>query len=156
MRLLYIMALLLSFNLYSQETIKVENVENAIVMGPFAGNRNLSFGVKNILEEILQDKDYYLDENSDKGIKVKLLYFDVVKNSLQLGGFGRKVDITQIAATAQISINGKVVKTVSSKGTSKSISTATLIIDDGGKFSQTGVSIALKKVCVQLINKLKL
>ncbi len=152
----FIFALILGINAYSQETIHIQEVTNNIVMGPFAGNRNLAFGVKNILEEVIQDKDYYLDENSSKSIKVELLYFDVKKNSMQLAAYGRKVDITQIIAGARLIVDGKVVKEVIAKGTSKSISTSTLIIDDGGKFSQAGVSSALKKVCEQLINKLKL
>ena len=141
---------------YGQETIKIEEVTNNIVMGPFAGNRNLAFGVKNILEEVIQDRDYYLDENSTKSIKVELLYFDVKKNNMQLAVYGRKVDVTLIAAGARLIVDGKVVKTVTVKESAKSISTSTLIIDDGGKFSQAGVSTALKKVCVQLIKKLKL
>jgi uncharacterized lipoprotein YajG len=152
----FIFALILGINAYSQETIHIQEVTNNIVMGPFAGNRNLAFGVQNILEEIIQDKDYYLDDNSPRNIKVELLYFDVKKNNMQLAAYGRKVDITQIIAGARLIVDGKVVKEVTAKGASKSISTATLIIDDGGKFSQAGVSSALKKVCEQLINKLKL
>ena len=156
MRFIYFIVLLLSINAYSQETIKIEEVTNNIVMGPFAGNRNLAFGVKNILEEVIQDKDYYLDENSPKSIKVELLYFDVKKNSMQLAVYGRKVDVTMIAAGARLIVNGEIIKTVTVRESAKSISTSTLIIDDGGKFSQAGVSTALKKVCEQLINKLKL
>ena len=156
MKLLYIIALFLSINLYSQETIKIEEVTNNIVMGPYAGNRDLAFGVKNILEEVIQDKDYYLDDRASKSVKVELLYFDVKKNSMQLAAYGRKADITQIVAGARLIVDGKIVKEVTAKGTAKSISTATLIIDDGGKFSQAGVSTALKKVCEELIDKLKL
>lgn len=156
MKLLYVLALLLSFNFYGQQTIKIQEVTNNIVMGPFAGNRDLAFGVQNLLEEIIQDRDYYLAENAPKSIKVELLYFDVKKKSLQLAAYGRKADITQIIAGARLIVDGEIVKEVVAKGTAKSISTATLIIDDGGKFSQAGVSTALKKVCEQLIDKLKL
>ena len=157
MRLLcFIFALMLGTNAYSQETIHIQEVTNNIVMGPYAGNRDLAFGVKNILEEVIQDRDYYLDDNAPKSIKVELLYFDVKKNSMQLAAYGRKTDITQIIAGARLIVDGKIIDEVVAKGTSKSISTATLIIDDGGKFSQAGVSTALKKVCEQLINKLKL
>ena len=55
--LCFIFALILGINGYSQETIHIEKVTNNIVMGPFAGNRDLAFGVKNILEEVIQDKD---------------------------------------------------------------------------------------------------
>ena len=157
MRLIcFIFALMLGTNAYSQETIHIQEVTNNIVMGPFAGNRDLAFGVQNILEEIIQDRDYYLAEDAPKSIKVELLYFDVKKNSMQLAAYGRKTDITQIIAGARLVIDEKIVKEVIAKGTAKSISTSTLIIDDGGKFSQAGVSIALKKVCKQLIDKLKL
>lgn len=157
MRLLcFIFALMLGTNAYSQETIHIQEVTNNIVMGPYAGNRDLAFGVKNILEEVIQDRDYYLDDNAPKSIKVELLYFDVKKNSMQLAAYGRNADITQIIAGARLIIDGEIVKEVTAKGTAKSVSTATLIIDDGGKFSQAGVSTALKKVCEQLIDKLKL
>ena len=46
-----------------QNVIKVGEVTNEIRMGKFAGNRNLSIGVKNILEEILLDLDYQLDQS---------------------------------------------------------------------------------------------
>lgn len=156
MKLLWLVALLVGMSMYSQETIKIEEVTNNIVMGPYAGNRDLAFGVQNILEEVIQDRDYYLAEDAPKSIKVELLYFDVKKKSLQLAAYGQKADITQIVAGARLIVDGEVVKEVVAKGTAKSISTATLIIDDGGKFSQAGVSTALKKVCEQLIDKLKL
>ena len=44
--------LIISNALYAQDAIKIESVENKIIMGPQAGNKDLSFGVKNILEEI--------------------------------------------------------------------------------------------------------
>lgn len=156
MRLLCFFALLIGISGYSQETIRIQEVTNNIVMGPYAGNRDLAFGVKNILEEVIQDRDYYLDDRASKSVKVELLYFDVKKNSMQLAAYGRKADITQIVAGARLIVDGEIVKEVVAKGTAKSISTATLIIDDGGKFSQAGVSTALKKVCEQLIDKLKL
>ena len=47
-------------------------------------------------------------------------------------------------------------KQVTAKGQAKSISTATLLVDEGGKFSQANVSTAIKKLCEQLITKLKI
>jgi hypothetical protein len=157
MRLLYLFfALLLSMNLYGQEAVRIENVTNNIVLGPFANNRDLAFGVKNLLEEVIQDKGFDLDNTSLKSIRVELLYFDVLKNNVQLGAFGKNTSITTIIAKAYLIENGKVIKTTEAKGQAKDISTATLIIDQGGKFSQAGVSTALKKVCEQLIDNLLL
>lgn len=155
---LFFMSVLLLFSClnYGQELIKIGEVKNNIVMGPLAGNRDLAFGVKSILEEVIQDKGLYLSDKAPKTIEVELLYFDVKKKSTQLAIYGTKVDLTLIVAGARLIIDGVPQKTVTAKGTAKSISTATLIIDDGGKFSQAGVSTALKKVCEQLIDKLKL
>ncbi len=44
----------------ADEHIWVESVTNNVKIGKLAGNRNLEFGVKNVLEEYLQDKGYDL------------------------------------------------------------------------------------------------
>ena len=157
MRLLYLFfALLLSMNLYAQEAVRIEGVENKIILGPLANNRDLAFGVKNILEETIQDKGLDLDEASSRTLKVEIVYFDVLKNNVQLGAFGKNLSITVVIAKAYLIENGKIIKTTEAKGQAKDISTATLIIDQGGQFSQAGVSTALKKVCEQLIDNLLL
>ena len=150
-------SLLVSLNTFAQQNvIQIGEVENHIKLGPFAGNRDMAFGVQNILEEVIQDKGYDLSPKAETVLKVELLYFDVVKTNVQLAVFGKNTDETQIIAKAYLIKKGKKKKAVVAKGTAKSISTATLIIDQGGKFSQTDVSTALKKVCVELIEKLKL
>ena len=149
-------ALLTSTFFYAQDLYTIADVENSIVLGPMAGNRDFAFGVKNLLEEVVQDKGYDLSPKSENVIKVELLYFDVKKTNVQLGLYGKNSEVTEIIARAELHIKGKKKKTVVAKGQAKSISTATLIIDKGGKFSQTDVSTALKKVCVELIEKLKL
>ncbi len=140
----------------SQETIQIGDVNNKIQLGPFAGSRDLAFGVQSILEEVIQDKGYNLSYNAETKIKVDLLFFDVQKTKVQVAIYSKNTDEYQIIARASLIKNGKKKKQVIAKGTAKEISTATLIIDKGGQFSQTNVSTALKKVCVQLINKLKL
>ena len=146
---------LFSFCLTAQE-IKLGGVQNKIQLGDLVGNRDLAFGVKNVLEEVVQDLGYDLNPNSPIEITVDLLYFDVKKSSMQLAVYNKNIDIYQIIARATLIKNGKKKKQVVAKGTAKSISTATLLIDEGGKFSQTNVSSAIKKLCEQLISKLKL
>jgi len=148
-------ALLFCFTTNGQE-VKIGEVENHVKLGPFAGNRDLAFGVQNILEEVLQDKGYDLSPSATTEIKVELLYFDVKKTNVQLAVYAKNTEATEIIAKAYLIVNGKKKKPVVAKGQAKSISTATLIIDQGGKFSQTDVSTALKKVCIELIDKLKL
>src|SRR6056300_830507 len=153
--LLFLISFLFGFSAIGQE-LQIVDVKNSIVIGDLAGNRDLSFGVKNVLEEVVQDFGYDLNPNSTNEITVDILFFDVQKNSVQLGVYGKNVDIYMIAAQATLYKEGKKKKSVTAKGTAKSISTATLIIDEGGKFSQANVSTAIKKVCVELIDKLKL
>lgn len=148
--------MLLSSIAYGQETIQIGEVNNKIQLGPFAGSRDLAFGVQSILEEVVQDKGYNLSYNAETQIQVDLLFFDVRKTSVQVGIFGKQTDVYQIIARGTLLKNGKKKKMALAKGEAKEISTATLIIDEGGQFSQTNVSTALKKVCVQLIDKLKL
>lgn len=157
MKLFFVfITLLFGIGSYAQESIRIDEVVNNIVMGPQAGNRDLAFGVQNILEEVLQEKGYDLDPNSTKVLKVELLFFDVKSTNIQIAAYGNTVEVTEIIAAAKIILDGKELKTVVVKGQAKSVSSATLIIDEGGKFSQTNVSSALKKVCEQLIEKLKL
>jgi len=155
MKWILFLSCLVGFLANGQE-VNIGKVENQIVLGDLAGNRDLAFGVKNVLEEVVQDYGYDLNPNSTIEITVDILFFDIQKNSVQLGVYGKNVDIYMLAAQATLYDNGKKKKTVTAKGTAKSISTATLIIDEGGKFSQANVSTAIKKLCEQLIEKLKL
>ena len=125
-------------------------------MGKLAGNRDLAFGVRNVLEEVVQDAGYDLNPNSSLEITVDLLFFDVKKKNVQLAVYSKNTDIYSIIARATLYKQGKKKKIVTAKGQAKSISTATLVVDEGGKFSQTNVSTAIKKLCEQLIMKLKI
>lgn len=155
MKWILFLSCLVGFLANGQE-VNIGKVENKIVIGDLAGNRSFAFGVKNVLEEVVQDMGYDLNPSSPLEITVDLLFFDVQKNNLQLGVYGKNVDIYMVAAQATLYKEGKKKKSVTAKGTAKSISTATLIIDEGGKFSQANVSTAIKKLCEQLIEKLKI
>jgi len=153
--LLFLLSFLFSFSVVAQE-VKIGNVENKIILGDLAGNRDLTFGVQNVLEEVIQDAGYDLNPNSSLEITVDILFFDVKKNNVQLAVYSKNTDIYTIVARATLLKNGKKKKQVTAKGQAKSISTATLVIDEGGKFSQANVSTAIKKLCEQLITKLKI
>ena len=153
--LLFLFSFLFGLTVAAQE-IKIGEITNQIVLGDFAGNRDLAFGVKNVLEEVTQDLGFDLNPNSSLEINVDLLFFDVKKNNVQLAVYSKNTDIYTIIARASLYKNGKKKKQVTAKGQAKSISTATLVVDEGGKFSQTNVSTAIKKLCEQLITKLKI
>lgn len=153
--LLFLLSFLFSFSLTAQE-VKIGSIDNKIILGDLAGNRDLAFGVQNVLEEVVQDAGYDLNPNSSSEITVDILFFDVKKNNVQLAVYSKNTDIYTIIARATLLKNGKKKKQVTAKGQAKSISTATLVIDEGGKFSQANVSTAIKKLCEDLIEKLKL
>ena len=137
-----------------EKLIKIGEVTNEIRMGKFAGNTNLAYGVQNILEEILMDMDYYLDDYASETITLRLVFFDVKNIGKNIGIYHKDVTLTQIIAVGELLIDGKVVKSTIQKGQSKTISTSTLVIADDGTFNQQTASIALKKVCVAVLNKL--
>ena len=153
--LLFLLSFLFSFSITAQE-VNIGTVENKIILGDLAGNRDLSFGVKNVLEEVVQDAGYDLNPNSSLLITVGILFFDVKKNNVQLAVYSKNTDIYTIIARATLIKNGKKKKQVTAKGQAKSISSATLVVDKGGKFSQANVSTAIKKLCEDLITKLKI
>jgi hypothetical protein len=123
-------------------------------MGQLAGNRNLAFGVKNIMEEFLQEGGYDISDDASKEIKIELLYLDVLKTQTNLSVFHRNSDAVVIRMRGQLIEDGKVKKTVIVEESAEEVSMAALVIDDGGKFNQTNLSAALKKSCNTLINKL--
>ena len=153
--LLFLLSFLFSFSIVAQE-VKIGTVENKIILGQLAGNRDLSFGVQNVLEEVVQDAGYDLNPNSSLEITVDLLFFDVKKSNVQIAVYSKNTDVYTIIARATLIKNGKKKKQVTAKGQAKSISTATIVVDEGGQFSQANVSSAIKKLCEQLITKLKI
>ena len=155
MKWILFLSCLVGFLANGQE-VHIGKVENKIVLGDLAGNRNFAFGVKNVLEEVAQDMGYDLNPNSSLEIQVELLFFDIKKTNVQIAVYGKNTDTYSIIARATLYKDGKKKKIATAKGEAKSISTATLIIDQGGKFSQANVSTAIKKLCKQLIDKLKL
>jgi hypothetical protein len=134
--------------------ISVEKVENKVQIGARAGNRNLEFGVKNILEEALLEKEYALNPAAPLKVKVEIIYLDVLTTKKNISVFHKNSEEVVIRMKGVLTNNGKKVKEVVVEESSAEISMSTLIIDNGGKFNQTSLSNALKKASVTLITKL--
>jgi len=140
---------------YMEETeVWVEGVENKVKIGKLAGNRNLEFGVRNILEEYVQESGYALTEDASKKIKVEIVYLDVLTTKSNISVFHRENAEVVIRLKGILYKDGKKVKEVMVEESSSEISMSTLIVDGGGKFNQTSLSNALKKGCGQIITKL--
>jgi len=128
-----------------EEHIWVESVENQVKIGKLAGNRNLAFGVKNILEEYLQEAGYDLSKDAAYKLKVNIVYLDVLSTKTNISVFHKGEDETVVRLQGILYKEGKKVKEVVVEEGSSEISMSTLIVDEGGKFNQTSLSNALKK-----------
>lgn len=135
--------------------IFVDKVTNRVQIGALAGNRNLEFGVKNVLEELLLDKDYSLVPTATHKLRVEIVYLDVLTTKKNISVFHQNAETVVIRLLGVIvNTDGKVLKKAMAEESSSEISMSTLIIDQMGKFNQTSLSIALKKASETLINKL--
>jgi hypothetical protein len=137
-----------------ENEVWVEGVENKVKIGKLAGNRNLEFGVRNILEEYVQENGFALTEDASKKIKVEIVYLDVLTTKSNISVFHRENAEVVIRLKGILYKDGKKEKEVMVEESSSEISMSTLIVDGGGKFNQTSLSNALKKGCGQIITKL--
>jgi hypothetical protein len=138
----------------AEDHVWVEGVENQVKIGKLAGNRNLAFGVKNILEEYLQEKGYDLSPEAPYKLKVNIVYLDVLSTKTNIAVFHKGEEEVVVRLQGILYKDGKKEKEVVVEEGSSEISMSTLIVDQGGKFNQTSLSNALKKASDSLIKKL--
>ena len=148
------MLTLSSNNLHQTKEIWVESVSNKIQIGNLAGNRNLEFGVKNVVEEFLQEKDFELNPESKDKVVIDIIYLDVLKTKSNLSVFHKDAESVVIRLKGTLKHDGKKIKEVIVEEESSEISMSTLAIDNGGNFNQQSLSNALKKSSNKLVNKL--
>jgi hypothetical protein len=159
--LLLLSICVLTLSSYAQDTKKifVSSVENKIKIGKFTGNRNFAFGVKNIFQEILQDKEFEIVEDessSDYVFNAEILYFDVNRTKRNVSVFHSDKEETLVVMKGFLNKkDGKKPKEAVAEESSSEISTSTLITDEGSdKINQQALSSAIKKTCESLINKI--
>jgi hypothetical protein len=138
----------------AEDHIWVESVTNEVKIGKLAGNRKLEFGVKNILEEYLQEKGLDLSPDATRKLKVQIIFLDVLTTKKNISVFHSGEEEVVIRLRGVLKSEGKKDKVVIVEESSSEISMSTLIIGEGGGFSQTSLSNALKKGCDKLITKL--
>jgi hypothetical protein len=134
--------------------IWIESVTNKIQIGNLAGNRNLEFGVRNIIEEFLQEKDFELNPETNQKVVVEIVYLDVLKTKSNLSVFHKDKESVVIRLKGVLKVDGKKIKEVVVEEESSEISVSTLIVDNGGNFNQQSLSNALKKASDKLVTKL--
>lgn len=138
----------------AEDHVWVEGVSNNVKIGKLAGNRQLAFGVKNILEEYLQENGKDLTPSAENKIKVEIVYLDVLTTKKNISVFHKNEEEVVVRMKGILYKEGKKVKEVIVEEGSSEISMSTLIVDEGGNFNQTSLSNAIKKACGSLVTKL--
>lgn len=143
-------------NIWYQEpkTVAIGSITNKVKIGAIAGNRKLEFGVKNVIEEVLQDKDYQVDQSANQKLDVDIVYLDVLKTESSFSVMHSNKESVIIRLYGTLTKDGKIIKKALVEESADETSMSTLLIDEGGKFNQTNLSTALKKACNSLVNKL--
>jgi hypothetical protein len=145
-------------NAQTNPKIYVDTVINNIQMGSLSGNKNIAFGVKNMVQEIINEQDSFIlvgsKDMSDYSIRIELIFFDIVNTNSGFSIFHEDKSTTVIRMKGILYKGNKKIKQEFSEGKSTEISTSTIIIDEGGKFNQESASSAIKKTIITLINNL--
>ena len=156
-----VFALLYSFVGSSQTStstkLYISSVNNLIKVGPLTNNTNLAFGVKNVLEEAVQDKNYSIVSDrwdADLVLDVDIIFFDIEKSKSNISIFHKDENAVVIRMRGQVTKDGKVIKNVLVEDSSSEIVASTGLVAIDGKFNSTVSRNAIKKTCVLVVSKL--
>ena len=155
--ILIMVAMFLSVSALAQQKAAVGTIVNSIKTGPLTGNKNLSLGVKNILQEALQDKGFSLVDkfDADYVVDVEISFFDVEQTKQGVSVFHEDKNEVVIRMKGTLSDGfGKILKNISTEDKSSEISTSTLLINEGGQFNSAVQRNAVKKACISVVTKL--
>ena len=111
---LFILSMVVSNpSLLSQnKNIYVDPVVNSVGIGPLTGNKNLAFGVKNIIVEAAQDKGYSLNSNRDNSsvLQIEVVYFDILNTNSSVSIFHKDENTVVVRLKGKLLVNNRVVK----------------------------------------------
>jgi hypothetical protein len=147
-----IISILFSSIIFSQD-IKISDVQNNIQFGPMVGDQTITFGVKNILEELIQDEGYDLNPKSNDSLLVEIAYYGKTRKEKNIAIYTKKENIVEIVAFAKINEKGKIIKAT---GVGKDMKSSLVILNNEGELKRSSINTALRKMCEQIIKKLKL
>ena len=124
---------------FAQNCVYVDSVYSTAKLREL-GNRDIRFGVKQIVEDELSEK-YCMAENGD-AVKVEIFYFGIPKYTIRIVGVERTNQVTQVGV--RIYYKGKCYEGI---GESETEVRAVMIelVDNKVPFSKMTVSSALKK-----------
>ena len=132
-------SLLFPIFIFAQNCVYVDSVYNTAKLREL-GNRDIRFGVKQIVEDELSEK-YGMLETGDP-VKIEIFYFGIPKYTIRIVGIEKTNQITQVGV--RIYYKGKCYEGI---GESETEVRAVMIelVDNKVPFSKMTVSSALKK-----------
>ena len=142
---------------YQSNHVYIASVNNLIKVGPLTNNQNLKLGVKNVLEEALQDKGYTIVSNAwdaDMSLDVDIIYFDIERTKTNMGVFHKDDNAVIIRMRGQVTKEGKIEKEATVEESSNEIVASTGLVAADGKFNSAVSRNAIKKTCVSVVSKL--
>lgn len=136
---IFLISLLLPIFTFAQNCVYVDSVYSTAKLREL-GNRDIRFGVKQIVEDELSEK--YCMAETGEPVKVEIFYFGIPKYTIRIVGVEKTNQITQVGV--RIYYKGKCYEGV---GESETEVRAVMIelVDNKVPFSKMTVSSALKK-----------
>ena len=136
---IFLISLLLPIFTFAQNCVYVDSVYSTAKLREL-GNRDIRFGVKQIVEDELSEK-YCMSETGEP-VKVEIFYFGIPKYTIRIVGVEKTNQITQVGV--RIYYKGKCYEGI---GESETEVRAVMIelVDNKVPFSKMTVSSALKK-----------
>ena len=133
---------------FAQECVSVDSVYSTAKLREL-GNRDIRFGVKQILEDELSEK-YCLIEGGES-VKLEVFYFGIPKHTIRVVGVEKTNQITQVGI--RVYFKGKCYEGV---GESDTEVRAVMIelVDNKVPFSKMTVSSALKKAIHEAVSNM--
>jgi len=142
---IFLISLLLPIFTFAQNCVYVDSVYSTAKLREL-GNRDIRFGVKQIVEDELSEK--YCMAETGEPVKVEIFYFGIPKYTIRIVGIEKTNQITQVGV--RIYYKGKCYEGI---GESETEITAVMIeVKEGSiPFEKMTVSNALKKAIYEAV-----
>ncbi len=140
--------ILFSINLKAQNCVYVDSVYNTAKLKEM-GNRDIRFGIRQIVEDELSEKFCLSDEGKD--IDVEVFYFGLPKTTIRIVGVEKTESVTQVGV--RLYYDGKCYEGIGESETE--IRAIMIEVKEGGiPFEKMTVSSALKKAIHEAVIKI--
>ena len=134
---------------FSQSEVKIDTVYSTAKLREL-GNRDIRFGIRQIVEEELSNK--YTLSNEGKPVKVEVYYFGIPKTTIRIVGVEKTDQVTQVGV--RIYYDGKKYEGL---GESETEVRAVMIelVDGKVPFSKMTISNSIKQAIQDAVGKIK-